>query len=26
MESILTDKPIILRADVGIWKTWREAK
>jgi DNA polymerase-1 len=26
MESILIDKPIILRADVGIAKSWREAK
>jgi DNA polymerase-1 len=26
MENILIDKPIILRVDVGIGKSWREAK
>jgi DNA polymerase I-like protein with 3'-5' exonuclease and polymerase domains len=26
MENILVDKPIILKADVGVGKSWREAK
>jgi DNA polymerase I-like protein with 3'-5' exonuclease and polymerase domains len=26
MENILVDKPIILKADVGVGESWKEAK